>query len=140
MTRLGFLGNQASNAADLNLIAQTITLSLLLVGVYFARTGRRKSHGRLMKSAVIIQFGALILWMAPSLLLNIGALTTFTFGPLVTVFHAFGGIFALALAISASYHRRMGSLQLKWTMRSTFSVWTLAAILGIGFYVYYYVI
>lgn len=46
---MGFLGNQASNAADLNLIAQTITLSLLLVGVYFARTGRRRNHGRLMR-------------------------------------------------------------------------------------------
>ena len=140
MTRLGFLGNQASNAADLNLIVQIVTLLLLLVGAYFARTGRRKDHGRLMRSALVIQFGALILWMGPSLVLNIGALTRFTFGPVVTVFHAFGGILALALAISASYHRRIGSLQLKWTMRSTFAVWASAAILGIGFYVYYYVI
>jgi hypothetical protein len=91
-----------------------------------------------MKSAVIIQFGALILWMAPSLLLNIGAFRASTLGPVITALHVLGGVLTLALAISAIYHRTIGSLQLKWTMRSTFSVWTSTVILGIAFYAYYY--
>lgn len=137
---LAFLGSQAPYAADLNLIVQTITLCLLLAGAYLARRARPKLHGRLMKSAVIIQFGALILWMGPSLLLNIGAFSSLGSGPLITVLHALGGIFTLALAVSAIYHRRIGPLQLKWTMRSTFCVWALAAILGISFYAYYYLL
>jgi hypothetical protein len=91
-----------------------------------------------MKSAVITQLGALILWMGPSLVLNIEAFRSFTAGPIITALHVLGGISALALAISASYHRAIGSLQLKWTMRSAFIVWTLTVVLGIGFYAYYY--
>lgn len=138
VARLSFLGNSAPYAADLNLIVQIAVLSLLLAGVYFVRASKLKTHDRLMKSAVIIQFGALILWMAPSLLLNIGALRASTLGPVITALHVLGGVLALALAISAIGHRTIGPLQLKWTMWSTFSVWTSTAILGIAFYAYYY--
>lgn len=135
---MGFLGNDAPYAADLNLVAQLVVLSLLLAGIHFARTSKLKTHGRLMKSAVITQFGALILWMGPSLVLNIGTFRSFTSGPVITALHVLGGILALGLAISAIYHRTIGSLQLKWTMRSTFIVWTSTVVLGIGFYAYYY--
>jgi len=93
-----------------------------------------------MKSAIIIESGALIIWMGPSLILNIEGLRSFTPGVLVTVLHAFGGVFALILAISAVYHRTLGSLQLKWTMWLTFLVWALTAVLGISFYAYYYLV
>jgi uncharacterized membrane protein YozB (DUF420 family) len=135
---LGFLANHAPYAADLNLVAQIVALSLLLAGVYFVRESKLKTHSRLMKSAVIIQFGALILWMGPSLVLNIRAFRFFTFGPVITALHVLGGVFALVLAISAIYHRRIGSLHLKWTMRSAFTVWTSTLVLGMGFYTYYY--
>jgi uncharacterized membrane protein YozB (DUF420 family) len=135
---LGFLGNHAPYPADLNLVAQIIVLSLLLAGVYFVRESKLKTHSRFMKSAVIIQFGALILWMGPSLVLNIEAFSSLTTGLFITALHALGGVLALALAINAIYHRRIGSLQLKWTMRSAFIVWTSTVVLGIGFYAYYY--
>lgn len=122
------------------MIAQAISFCLLLAGVYFVRAGKLKIHGRLMKSAIIIEFGALIFWMGPSLLLNIEAFRTFTLGTLVTALHAFGGVCALTLAIAAAYHKELGSFQLKWTMLSTFLVWAFAAVLGITFYVYYYLI
>jgi uncharacterized membrane protein YozB (DUF420 family) len=137
---LGFFGGHAPYAADLNVIAQAISFCLLFAGVYFIRAGKLKTHSRLMKSAIIIEFGALIIWMGPSLLLNIEAFRTFTPGTLVTALHAFGGVSALTLAICAAYHKRLGSFQLKWTMLSTFLVWALAALLGISFYVYYYLI
>lgn len=135
---MSFLGSQAPNAADLNVIAQAISFCLLLAGVYFVKAAKLKTHSRLMKSAIIIEFGALIIWMGPSLLVNIEALRTFTPGTLVTVLHAFSGVIALILAISAVYHRTLGSFQLKWTMWSTFLVWALTAVLGISFYAYYY--
>jgi uncharacterized membrane protein YozB (DUF420 family) len=137
---LGFLGSHAPYAADLNLIAQAISFCLLSAGIYFVRAGKLNIHSRLMKSAIIIEFGALITWMGPSLLLNIEAFRTFTPGTLVTALHALGGVSALTLAIGAAYHKRLGSFQLKWTMLSTFLVWALAAVLGISFYVYYYLI
>jgi uncharacterized membrane protein YozB (DUF420 family) len=137
---LGFLGSQAPNAADLNVITQIIAFCLLLAGVYFVRAAKIKIHSRLMKSAIIIESGALIIWMGPSLILNIEGLRSFTPGVLVTVLHAFGGVFALILAISAVYHRTLGSLQLKWTMWLTFLVWALTAVLGISFYAYYYLV
>ena len=135
---MGFLGNHAPYAADLNLLLQIIVLSMLLAGAYFARASKLKTHSRIMKSALIIQLSALILWMGPSLVLNIEAFGSFTSGPVITTLHALGGVLALALAITASYHRRIGSLQLKWTMRSAFIVWISTAVLGIGFYAYYY--
>ena len=135
---MGFLGNHAPFAADLNLVAQIVVLSMLLAGVYFVRASKLKTHSRLMKSAIIAQLGALILWMGPSLVLNIEAFRSFTSGPIITALHALGGVLALGLAISASYHRAVGSLQLKWTMRSAFIVWTSTVVLGLGFYAYYY--
>lgn len=137
---MGFLGSQAPYAADFNVIAQVIAFCLLLIGVYFVRAAKLKTHSRLMKSAIIIELGALIIWMGPSLFLNIGVLRAFTLGTLVTVLHAFGGILALVLAISAVYHRTVGSFQLKWTMWSTFLVWAFTAVLGISFYAYYYLV
>jgi hypothetical protein len=135
---LGFLGNQAPYAADLNLVAQIVVLCMLLAGVYFVRTSKLRTHSRLAKLAVLVQFGALVLWMGPSLVLNIRALRSFGPGSVITALHVLAGIFALALAISAIYHRRIGSLQLKWTMRSAFMLWTSTALLGIGLYAYYY--
>ena len=135
---MGFLGNSASHIADANLIVQMATLLLLLAGVYFVRTGRLKHHGRVMKSAIVIQFGALGIWMAPSLILNIGALSPLGTGPLFTLLHILGGVLALTLAISAALHRSVVFTELRRTMWTTFIVWSLAAIFGIAFYIHYY--
>jgi len=137
---LGFLGNRAAFAADVNLIAQIVALSFLLAGLYFVRSGNLKMHGRLMKSAIVFQFAALIVWMGPSLILNFGAFSDFGSGPLIAAAHAFFGGFALVLAISAAFHRRFFPSQLGWTMWGTFVVWSVGAIFGIAFYVYYYVL
>lgn len=137
---LAFLGSQVPYAADLNLIAQAVTIFLLVAGAFLARTARLRLHARLMRLAIMIQIGALILWMGPSLLLNIGAFGSLGFGPFITALHVLSGVLALMLAISAAYHRRIGSWQLKWTMRSAFFLWVLAVIIGISFYAYYYLL
>jgi len=140
MTRLGFLGNRAVFAADANLIAQIVALSFLLAGLYFVRSGRLKTHAHLMKSAIVFQFAALIVWMGPSLILNFGAFRTLGSGPLIAAAHALFGGLALVLAISAAFHRSLVSSQLRWTMWAAFLVWSVGAIFGIAFYLYYYVL
>lgn len=137
---MGLLGTNAPLAADVNLIVQIIALSLLLVGFYFVRKRKLRRHSRLMKTAIIAQFGALIVWMGPSLILNIGAFASLGFGQLVTGLHAVGGAIALTLAIGAAFHRSLISRRLRHTMRATFIVWGFAAVLGIAFYVYYYLL
>jgi hypothetical protein len=88
--------------------------------------------------AIIIQFGAFMFWMAPSLLLNISALGTFGIGPALTVLHVLTGVLAVILSISSGFHKALISPQLRWTMRATFLTWILAAVSGINFYAYYY--
>ena len=137
---LGFLGNSAPNAADVNLIAQLTALFVLFIGAYFARSAKFRAHGLFMQSAIAIQFGAIALWMIPSLLINIGAFGTLGFGPLITVWHIFAGFLALTLAMNAIFHKELFSSQLRTTMRSTFLIWTSAILLGTGFYTYYYIL
>ncbi|MFH0848120.1 MAG: hypothetical protein V1857_01290 [archaeon] len=135
---LGFLGTSASYAADFNLIVQILVLALLLAGAYYGKIAKFRTHGRLMSAAIIVQFGAFMFWMAPSLLLNISALGTFGIGPALTVLHVLTGMLAVILAISSGFHKALISPQLRWTMRATFLTWSLAAVSGISFYAYYY--
>jgi uncharacterized membrane protein YozB (DUF420 family) len=134
---LGFLGNNAPYPADLNLIAQIIVLGLLLAGASLAKVSEFKLHGRLMLSAIAFQFGAVFLWMGPSLIINIGALGSGGVGTAITLAHVYFATYALCLAIAAVRHWKL-ERELKWTMRLIFSAWFLVAILGILFYVHYY--
>jgi len=140
VARLVFLGNHAPLAADVNLIAQIVVLLLMTAGFYFVKAAKLEVHGRFMKSAIVLQFGALILWMGPSLILNVGAFGAFGYGPLVAVAHVLFGAFALFLAVNAASHKSLISSELRWTMWATFTVWGLAAVFGIVFYLHYYVL
>lgn len=134
---MGFLAN-APIGAHVNLIIQMGLLSLLLIGTYLARARRLKVHGRIMGSAMVIQVVALIFWMGASLVVNSGAFATFGPGQLITILHVIVGYVAFFLAISSSLHKTIVSQWLGWTMRASLLVWVLAAVTGIGFYVYYY--
>jgi uncharacterized membrane protein YozB (DUF420 family) len=134
---LGFLGNSAPYPADLNLVAQIVVLSLLLAGASLARVSEFRLHGRLMLTAIGFQFVAVFSWMLPSLLRNIGALSSGGTGPTITLVHVYFGAYALCFAIAAARHWKLEK-ELKWTMRLIFSAWVLVAILGILFYVHYY--
>jgi len=58
---LGFLGTSAPYEADLNLVAQVFVLGLLLIGASLAKASEFRLHGRIMISAIAIQFGAVFL-------------------------------------------------------------------------------
>ena len=134
---MGFLAG-APIGAHVNLIIQIVLLILLLFGANLARMKRFDAHRRIMVVAFLIQVGTLIFWMAPSLVLNIGAFGTFGPGQLITILHITIGYVALFLAISSASHKTVVSQGLRWTMRIAFLIWMLAATFGIGFYVYYY--
>ena len=108
-----------------------------MAGASLAKVSEFKLHGRLMLSAIAFQFGAVFLWMLPSLIRNIGALGSGGVGPAITLSHVYFGAYALCLAIAAARHWKL-EMELKWTMRLIFSAWFLVAILGILFYVHYY--
>ena len=133
---MGFLGNSAADAADLNLILQLGILFLLLTGALLAKVSLFKAHGRFMISLIVFQFGAVFIWMLPSFLRNLGALGSSGIGTGVTLLHVFAGSFAFVPAISAAAH--WTESQLKRTMRLAISAWFLVAILGIAFYAHYY--
>ena len=133
---MGFLGNVAPDAADLNLLAQLSVLFLLLVGVLLAKISLFKVHGRFMIALIAFQFFAVFVWMLPSLLRNLGALGSGGTGTGITLFHVFAGSIAFAFVIAAAAH--FTNVQLKWTMRLALSAWFLVIILGIAFYAHYY--
>ncbi len=133
---MGFLGNSAPDAADLNLILQLSILFLLLTGALLAKVSLLKAHGWFMISLIAFQFGAVFIWMLPSFLRNLGALGSSGIGTGVTLVHVFAGSFAFAATISAAAH--WTESQLKMTMRLALSAWFLVAILGIAFYAHFY--
>ena len=139
MNRLGFLTSAAPYPADVNLLVQILVLLLLLCGTYLARSGRLRDHGRVMKTVLAIQLGALVFWMGPSLLRNIGALAL-GIGPMITVLHVVSGCLALVLSVSTASHKPLITRGLRGTMRTTLLAWILTVVLGFSFYLYYYVL
>lgn len=137
---MDILGDSALGAADVNIIFQTAVLVVLAFGVQRVRIGKLEHHGRLMKSAMIAQFGAIVLWMSPSLLLNLSALTELGPGQLITILHVFSATIASALAAMAAFHRNVITRSLRWTMWATLSTWAIAAALGFAFYTYYFLL
>lgn len=141
----GFLGTKASLAADLNLIAQLLILIILTRGVLLARKKAFTFHGRYMSLASAIGLMGLLLVMAPSMLSAAGFIVSDPLHPgvLISLIHSIIGGYALISGIYFSANwRTKKSLKAcagnrRW-MRITAVAWTLAALTGVWFYLYYY--
>jgi len=138
----GLLGTRASIQSDVDLLLQIVFLVILLVGF---RLGRKKTadslklHGRLMTVLVTLNGLAILLVMGPSLVQNFGAAideASVIGFPLTLVHHSIG-LIAEILAIVLVF-KKFGKVR-TW-MRLTFTLWLIALLLGIGFYVNYYVL
>lgn len=138
----GLLGTRAPVSSDLNLILQIALLALLLAGFVLGRrkTGSSlKLHGGLMRILVILNALSILLVMVPSLVVYFGAAVeeVFVVGfPLTLLHHSIGLIAELFGAVSA--FRKFGNVR-RW-MRTTFILWLVALLFGIGFYVVYYLV
>ena len=138
----GLFGTRASILSDLNLMLQILLLVILLVGF---RLGKKKTgsslkmHGRLMTILVALNGLLVLLVMGPSLFLNFGAAVeeVVVIGFPLTLLHHSIGLIAEILGLVLVF-RKFGKVR-TW-MRVTFTCWLGALLLGIGFYVIYYVV
>jgi hypothetical protein len=145
---MGFLGTGASNTADINLITQIVIIVLLTAGWVIGRDKKKiRQHGQFMVVAVLVNAAAIALVMVPSLILNLGAITSDPLGPgpLISMTHAAIGTVAWLLGAYLSWvwglkPATVECFKRKRLMKPVTYLWLLAAVLGVGFYVYYYVL
>jgi hypothetical protein len=145
---MGFLGTNASYTADINLITQIVIIALLAMGWVIGRDKKKiKRHGQFMVAAVLVNAAAIALVMAPSLILGLGAITSDPIGtgPLITIIHSTMGTIAWLLGAYLSWvwglkPATVECFKRKRLMKPVTYLWLLAAILGIGFYIYYYIL
>ncbi|MCJ7608863.1 hypothetical protein MUP00_04240 [Candidatus Bathyarchaeota archaeon] len=142
----GIFGTRAGILYDASLVAQFIIILVLMIGRRLARGKQLIKHGFTMTIATILHLASVLLVMVPSIARNSQAILqapTGT-GALITLAHATTGASSLTLAVyivgawrlratpSACFRRRK-------LMKPLLVLWTLTLVLGISFYVYYYV-
>ncbi len=144
---MGFLGTRAATPADINLIVQLIIITLLSAGYIYKRHKKLRLHGQIMVTAVVINGLAIALVMAPSLIFGFGAITSNPLGPgpLISVAHAVVGATAWLCGAYLSWHWRLQPttaecFKRKKFMKPVLYTWLTAAILGVGFYIFYYIL
>jgi uncharacterized membrane protein YozB (DUF420 family) len=138
-------GTSASIFADVNLIAQVVLLALLVLGI--VKRKPLQIHGRVMMIATVVNIGATLLFMAPSLLLNWGGFATLPFppGPAIVVVHSIVGALAILLGVLWTYRfivatresapLACGKRKMMWL---TAGLWLYATGGGIVFYILLY--
>jgi len=136
----GVSGTSASVFSDLNLILQIVLLILLLAGFILGKKktgGSIKIHGRLMTVLVVLNALSILLIMGPSLFTNLGAAAeeVFTIGFPLTLLHHSIGLIAEILGVVLVF-KKFGNVR-RW-MRITFTLWLVALLSGIGFYIVYF--
>lgn len=140
-------GSTADLIFDINFIIQIILIILLLVG--YLQKRKWKYHGIIMAVGTVMMLVTVLLIMAPSLIANAPAivLSPTSTGALVTIAHVFLGSIALVVALFFTLRFLYFSLRKKpltcgtrIKMRIQLTIWILAFLLGLIFYVYYYVI
>jgi len=137
----GVFGTRASILSDLNLMLHILLLVILLVGFRLGKKkteGGLKMHDRLMTVLVALNGLSILLVMGPSLFLNFGAAVdeAFVIGFPLTLLHHSIGLIAELIGLVLVF-RKFGKVR-TW-MRITFTLWFVALLFGIGFYVMYYV-
>ena len=140
-------GTTAELIFDINLIIQIVLIILLIVG--YTQKRNWKYHGIVMGLGTITMIITVLLIMLPSLIANWLVLVSFPTSPgsLVTIVHAVFGSIALAAGLTYTvrflyYSTRNKPLTCgtRTQMRIQLTIWLLAFVFGLIFYIYYYVI
>ena len=125
----------------MNLILQLIIFAFVLVGIHYVK-GREKSlrkHRLFMGIAVLLNAILIFSVMGRSLFTYSTLLVEkfYEFGPSITWIHAIAGGLAEIFGIMFLFkHPR----KIRFWMRMTMGLWTVSLLLGIAFYIYYYVL
>ncbi|MDQ1278849.1 MAG: hypothetical protein QG670_109 [Thermoproteota archaeon] len=142
----GILGTKADLRFDLNLLLQILILTLVLVGSLYAKKKKFVTHGKIMTTAIAIHTALILLVMGPSFIIYFNLLLQpqQLFGVIVTWVHVILGTLAEVLgfyivlkwkynikSISACAKRRKLMIPVR-------IFWVTSLILGIAFYIYYY--
>ena len=145
MTGRGFLGTQASWAADLNLLAQIALLVLLILAVLRVKKGDLATHHTWMTAVVIINAVLIVAVMNPTFFRVLpAAIRDPSLKPRMMLPHFLVGTLAELLGLYAVVAVRMDlplTLQVrsqKRLMRILAVLWTLSLVGGIALYVWWY--
>ena len=138
----GLLGTKASTISDLILLLQIIIFIILVIGIKFAREktkGSLQKHGRIMTIAVVLNAFSILFVMGPSFVggLNVVLDETASIGFPITLVHHTFGLLAEVLGIVFVF-KKFGKVRM-W-MRLISLLWLIAFVLGILFYLTYFVI
>jgi len=126
---------------DLNMILQLVIFAFFLTGISYikrSRTNLRK-HRIFMAAAILLNLVSILLVMGRSFVTYFGILVErfYEFGSFVTWIHALVGGLAetLGIVFLLRHPRRI-----LLGMRLTAVLWVTALILGLTFYLYYYIL
>jgi hypothetical protein len=131
---------------DINLVLQVVTIIMLLVARSYARKKRFRTHGILMTTATAMHTIAILLIMVPSFARYFGILIgPPTLGVVITWVHAAAGMVAAVVAIFVVTRWRFqkstaACARRRKLMEPLLYLWGTALVLGIGFYIYYYIL
>ena len=140
-------GTAAELIFDINLIIQIVLIILLIVG--YTQKRNWKYHGIIMGVGTLTMIVTVLLIMFPSLIANWPALALFPTSPgsMVTIAHVVFGSIALAAGLTYTLRFTYYSMSNKPLtcgtrnqMRFQLTIWLLAFLFGLIFYIYYYVI
>jgi uncharacterized membrane protein YozB (DUF420 family) len=138
----GLFGTSAPVLSDLNLLLQILIFVLLVVGGRFGRKKTKSSlqiHGRIMIVAILLNTLSILLIMGPSFFGGFDFVLEelFVIGFPLTLVHHFFGLVAEILGVILIF-RKFGKVRM-W-MRLTFFSWLLSFVLGVIFYLIYFII
>jgi len=147
VTYMSILGTKAPLIYDVNLIFQVVIMIILVIGAYYAKRKLRYAvHGKVMGVALLLNAISILFVMAPRLFENLGFLrSTITQPPSqIGVIHPILGVVAeiLGLTVMATLRpcgSKMGT-NIRYLMRITITMWTMAFLLGVIIYIAFYVL
>ncbi|HEY9246055.1 MAG TPA: hypothetical protein VIO11_04335 [Candidatus Methanoperedens sp.] len=136
---MSLLGTRAGLFADLALIISIVGFIILCLGVVYAKRGIFTQHF-LMTRVAVLMTGIAFIWMGyitirffPLIFSNLSALPN-----VVRVFHIVIGAFTLVSGILLAFDRIIKKT--RYPMRTVFTLWVLALLLGIIVYIMRYIL
>lgn len=143
----GLLGTQATLLYDVTLLLEILIIPLLIIGWRLAKAGSLRRHGILMTTGVILHTLTILVAMIPSFLRYSGLLLENILSPgnFMTWVHVITGIIAWIMGIflvaqwRLNRTSKMKCIKYSWIMPYLLVLWSFSLILGVAFYVYFYI-
>jgi len=131
-----------------NLIAHLVIFCFIIVGFAFARRKKFNIHEKFMFPSIVAVGFSFFLWMARSYVNNFNLVVADFYAPgiIITNMHVVLGTITGCLAVyivlrmKFDLPQRFAVKRVKRLMRATFVLWLVTFLLGVSFYVWYFVI